>query len=129
MNSPTPNHPDTSAFRVGLTGDFYKDNPLSFLPLSNLLNSVLRDTRKKQTPSNKQLKITSMNRILDHGKKYSQFKNLPPLAGVGEFPDAITKGLSIGNCVTRLKRYNSICIGERLGGYYRQLLAYSWSHL
>ena len=25
MNSPTPNHPETSAFRVGLTGDFYKD--------------------------------------------------------------------------------------------------------
>ena len=25
MNSPTPNHPEPSAFRVGLTGDFYKD--------------------------------------------------------------------------------------------------------
>jgi hypothetical protein len=47
-----------------------------------------------------------MNRILDHGKNYSQFKNLPPLAGVGEFPDAITKGLAIDNCVTRLKRYH-----------------------
>lgn len=47
-----------------------------------------------------------MNRILDHGENYAQFKNLPTLAGVGDFPSAITKGLSIDACVARLKRYH-----------------------
>jgi len=47
-----------------------------------------------------------MNRILDHGESYTQHKNLPTLAGIATFPDAIGKGLSVDQCVTRLKRYH-----------------------
>ncbi len=46
-----------------------------------------------------------MNRILDRGENYQQLKGLPALAGIAAFPDAISKGLSIDECVGRLKRY------------------------
>lgn len=47
-----------------------------------------------------------MNRILDRGESYRQFRDLPPLAGIAAFPDAISKGLSLDACVARLKRFH-----------------------
>ena len=49
---------------------------------------------------------TLMKQILDYGENYRQHCDLPALAGVAAFPDAIGKGLSIENCVARLKRYH-----------------------
>src|SRR2546421_3410934 len=39
-------------------------------------------------------------------KSYSAFRNLPELAGVCSFSDAMKTGLSVEQCVTRLKRYH-----------------------
>ncbi|MBM3838744.1 MAG: hypothetical protein FJ398_12425 [Verrucomicrobia bacterium] len=39
-------------------------------------------------------------------KTYSSYRNLPPLAGVCSMPDAMTPGLSVEECVRRLKRYH-----------------------
>src|SRR5436190_15967572 len=39
-------------------------------------------------------------------KSYSAFRNLPELAGVCSFSDAMKPGLSVEQCVTRLKRYH-----------------------
>jgi hypothetical protein len=47
-----------------------------------------------------------MNRILDRGETYRQFRGLPTLAGISTIPEAITKGLTIDECVARLKRYH-----------------------
>ena len=37
---------------------------------------------------------------------YQSYRNLPPLAGVCSLPDAMKSGLSIEQCVARLKRYH-----------------------
>jgi hypothetical protein len=37
---------------------------------------------------------------------YSSYRNLPPLAGVCSMSDAMRPGLSVDQCVTRLKRYH-----------------------
>ncbi|MBI2949577.1 MAG: hypothetical protein HYY23_18230 [Verrucomicrobia bacterium] len=39
-------------------------------------------------------------------KAYSSYRNLPPLAGVCSMQDAMTAGLSVEECVRRLKRYH-----------------------
>ena len=39
-------------------------------------------------------------------KSYSALHNLPALAGVCSFSDAMKTGLSVDQCVTRLKRYH-----------------------
>ncbi len=38
--------------------------------------------------------------------RYSSYRNLPPLAGVCSMPDAMKPGLSVEECVGRLKRYH-----------------------
>src|SRR5437867_13159616 len=37
---------------------------------------------------------------------YSSYRNLPPLAGLCSFEDAMKPGLSVDQCVARLKRYH-----------------------
>jgi hypothetical protein len=37
---------------------------------------------------------------------YQSYRNLPPLAGIAEFQQAMTPGLSVEQCVARLKRYH-----------------------
>ena len=37
---------------------------------------------------------------------YGSFKDLPPLAGVADFEQAASPGLSVQECVNRLKRYH-----------------------
>src|SRR5208282_5029713 len=39
-------------------------------------------------------------------KNYSTYRNLPPLAGLCSFEEAMAPGLSIETCVARLKRYH-----------------------
>src|SRR5213592_3560643 len=39
-------------------------------------------------------------------KSYTSYKNLPPLAGVCSMADAMKPGLSVEECVRRLKRYH-----------------------
>src|SRR4030095_14769915 len=39
-------------------------------------------------------------------KSYSPLRNLPALGGVCSFSDAMKTGLSVDQCVTRLKRYH-----------------------
>ena len=46
--------------------------------------------------------ISSMSAI----ESYETYKGLPPLAGVSDFPRAAGPGLSIDDCVDRLKRYH-----------------------
>ncbi len=42
---------------------------------------------------------------------YETYKNLPPLAGICRFDEAMTSGLSVEACVTRLKRFHFILKG------------------
>ena len=37
---------------------------------------------------------------------YPTYKNLPPLAGIASMPEAMKPGLSVEQCVARLKRYH-----------------------
>src|SRR5438876_5297636 len=39
-------------------------------------------------------------------KQYSSYKGLPPLAGIASFQEAMHPGLSVEQCVSRLKRYH-----------------------
>ena len=39
-------------------------------------------------------------------KPYRSYRQLPPLAGLGQINDAMRPGLSVEHCVTRLKRYH-----------------------
>jgi hypothetical protein len=41
-------------------------------------------------------------------KPYAPYKNLPPLAGLCSFDEAMKPGLSVEQCVSRLKRYHYI---------------------
>src|SRR5436309_9954699 len=40
---------------------------------------------------------------------YQSYRNLPPLAGVCSMVEAMKPGLSVEQCVTRLKRYHYAC--------------------
>src|SRR5438445_9582703 len=40
---------------------------------------------------------------------YLSYRNLPPLAGVCSLAEAMKPGLSVEQCVTRLKRYHYAC--------------------
>jgi hypothetical protein len=42
----------------------------------------------------------------DNTSSYQSFKGLPPLAGLGSFEQAVQPGLSVEECVTRLKRFH-----------------------
>src|SRR6185369_13267905 len=40
---------------------------------------------------------------------YQTYRNIPPLAGVCSFEQAMKPGLSVEECVRRLKRYHYAC--------------------
>ena len=47
-----------------------------------------------------------MNRIIDTGEDYRTYRGLPALVGLSSIPDAIRAGLSVDDCVSRLKRFH-----------------------
>ncbi|MEM7384902.1 MAG: hypothetical protein AAF514_08140, partial [Verrucomicrobiota bacterium] len=49
-----------------------------------------------------------MDRIIDQGEDYKSYRNLPPIAGLCSFPEAITEGLPVEQCVRRLKRFHYV---------------------
>lgn len=42
----------------------------------------------------------------EYASRYRPYRNLPPLAGLGSFAEAVKPGLSVEECVRRLKRFH-----------------------
>lgn len=47
-----------------------------------------------------------MSKIVNTGKTYKTYKNLPPLAGIGTISETIEKSLSVEECSNRFKRFH-----------------------
>jgi hypothetical protein len=47
-----------------------------------------------------------MDRIIDSGANYKTYQGLPPLAGMATIQDAMRRGLTVDECVCRLKRFH-----------------------
>jgi hypothetical protein len=54
------------------------------------------------------LKIQGVENAMPLSQQYRSYKNLPPLAGLADFERAAQPGLSVEECVKRLKRFHYI---------------------